>query len=310
MTSLLPATEVKVVADDYARHLAALEASWTGLPCKPDETPAATLRALWLAAAHHPCSVERAARLSLPTLDAGGREELQRLVERRLSGVPLAHLTGRQSFMGLEMEAGPEALIPRRETEVLGYAALTLLRRRVAEQGRALVVDLGTGAGNLAVALAYHETACDVAASDISADALTLARRNARELGVEDRVRFFEGDLFAPFDTPQFSGSADLVVCNPPYISSAKVAAMPEEISRFEPRVALDGGAFGISILFKLVASAPRLLKPGAWLCLQVGAGQGDPMAAWLGRAPAYVAVERIYDGSGHVRALLARTRD
>jgi release factor glutamine methyltransferase len=301
---------VAVAGDDFARHLASLEHSWTGLPCKPDETPEATLRALWLTAAGRPCSAELAARRSLPALGLAERRELDRLVDQRRSGVPLSYLTGRQSFMGLELRAGPEALIPRRETELLGNAALDLLRGVIAERGRALVVDLCTGAGNLALALAHHETACEVAASDLSADAVSLARRNAEELELTDRVRFFEGDLFAPFGTEDFRRKVDLVVCNPPYISSVKVDAMPEEISRFEPRLALDGGAFGISILFKLVTGAPRLLKPGSWLCFEVGAGQGEPMAARLERAAAYDVVDRVCDRAGNVRALLARTRD
>jgi release factor glutamine methyltransferase len=290
---------------DYFRAM--LEASWTGLPCKPDETPATTLRALWLAAAGHACSVERAAAFPIPTLVADERAELARLIEQRLAGVPLAYLTGRESFMGLEVAAGPEAMIPRRETELLGHSALTLLRQCVIERGRALVVDLCTGAGNLAVALAAHEPGCEVVGSDISAAALSLARRNAQELGVADRVRFVEGDLFTPFDSPEFRGKADLIVCNPPYISSTKVPKMAAEISRFEPREALDGGTFGVSILMKLLAGAPRLLRPGAWLCFEVGAGQGEPMAAKLERASAYAVVEPVRDPSGSVRVLLAQ---
>lgn len=301
---------VAVGGEDFARHLTLLEQSWTGLPCKPDETPEATLRALWLLAAGQSCSVELAAHQSLPALDGEERQELERLVVERRSGVPLSYLTGRQSFMGLELRAGPEALIPRRETELLGIAALTRLQDTVAERGRALVVDLCTGSGNLALALAHHEPRCEVAASDLSADAVSLARRNAHELGMTDRVRFLEGDLFTPFETEEFLGNVDLVVCNPPYISSVKVSAMAEEISRFEPRLALDGGAFGISILFKLVTGAPRLLKPRSWLCFEVGAGQGEPMAARLERAAAYDVVERVCDGAGNVRALLARTHD
>jgi len=212
--------------------------------------------------------------------------------------------------MGLELLAGPEALVPRRETELLGYAALRVLRELVAERGHAVVIDLCTGSGNLAVALAHHEPRCEVIGADLSANAVRLARLNAERLGMTERVRFVQGDLFDPLEAAGLVGAADMIVCNPPYISTAKAAAMPLEISAFEPRLAFDGGAFGISVLFRLVAGAPKLLKPSSWLCFEVGAGQGEPMATRVKRAGAYSEIERVRDGSGEVRALLARTRD
>ena len=309
MTEVARATHELSSDAAQASHLAAIEAAWVGLADKPEETPASTLRALWLTAAGAPCSAQAAAGRELPPLDAAQQSTLETLVARRLAGTPLAHLTGRQSFMGLELLAGPEALVPRRETELLGYAALELLGRTVAGSGRALVLDVCTGSGNLALALAHHEPSCEVIAGDLSEEALGLARRNAEWTGLADRVRFVCGDLFGPFDDAGLRGAADLIVCNPPYISTTKAAAMPAEIARFEPRLAFDGGAFGISILFRVVAGAPRFLKPGAWLSVEVGAGQGEPMAARLERAGAYATIERVRDDAGTVRALLARTR-
>ena len=309
MTDVARIVEPALQDEDYARHLAVVEAHWVGLPDKPEETPVSTMRALWLAAAGEPCSADLASRRSLPPLDAVGRDALRRLVDRRLAGVPLAHLTGRQSFMELELLAGPEALVPRKETELLGFKATDLLRRTSAARGSALVMDVCTGSGNLALALAHHDVDCTVVGGDLSAAAIALARRNAEWTGLTDRVSFVQGDLFAPFEAAGLRGAADLVVCNPPYISTSKAAGMPTEIAEFEPRLAFDGGAFGISILFRLVAGAPQFLKPGSWLCFEVGAGQGDPMAARLERSGPYVAVERVRDASGEVRALAARTR-
>jgi release factor glutamine methyltransferase len=211
--------------------------------------------------------------------------------------------------MGLELLAGPEALVPRRETELLGTAALRVLRDTVAERGGALVLDLCTGSGNLALALAHHEPQCTVIGGDLSPDAIRLAEQNAEQMGLAERVRFMCGDLFAPFEAEGLHAAADMIVCNPPYISTAKAAAMPTEIAAFEPRLAFDGGPFGISILFRVVSGAPLFLKPGSWLCLEVGAGQGEPMATRLERAGTYEAVDRVRDGAGEVRALLARTR-
>jgi release factor glutamine methyltransferase len=157
--------------------------------------------------------------------------------------------------------------------------------------------------------LAHHEPACRVVGGDLSEDAIRLARRNADWTGLADRVDFVQGDLFVPFEAAGLAGGADLVVCNPPYISTAKAAGMPTEIAEFEPRLAFDGGAFGLSILFKLVSGAPRFLKSASWLCFEVGLGQGEPMAARLERAGSYEIVERVYDDARQIRALAARAR-
>jgi release factor glutamine methyltransferase len=159
------------------------------------------------------------------------------------------------------------------------------------------------------VALAHHEPHCQVIGTDLSADAIGLARRNAARAGLVDRVRFVQGDLFAPLDDLDLGGRVDLMVCNPPYISTAKAAGMPTEIAEHEPRLAFDGGAFGITILFRLIGGAARFLKPRSWLCFEVGAGQGEPVATRLERAGVYDAIERVRDGAGEVRALLARTQ-
>ena len=311
MSEMLRGIEDAPTDTEYARQLqTTLEAAWAGLPDKPEETPTSTLRALWFYAAGEPCSVARAQMRDLPALHAGGREALQRLVDQKVAGIPLAHLTGRQSFMGLELLAGPEALVPRRETELLGTAALELLRQMVAGRGFAFVIDVCTGSGNLALALAHYEPRCEVIGGDLSPEAIDLARRNAEHVGLADRVRFVRGDLFALGDgSARLRGAADLIVCNPPYISTGKVAQMPREIANYEPRLAFDGGQFGISILLRLVAEAPEFLKPESWLCFEVGVGQGEPTARRLERSGTYAVVERVRDGDGDVRAILARTR-
>ena len=308
MTELSAAAPAPPADLDFARHVRAIRSHWSGLADKPHETPENTLRALWFAAAGDPRSAARAERDALPALSDAGRERLSALVVRRLAGEPLAHITGRESFLDLELICGPEALVPRRETELLGRAALERLRRTVTERGRAAqVVDLCTGCGNLAVALAHHEPRCEVLGADLSPEAVALAARNAGFCGVADRARFAVGDLFAPVAQAGLAGRVDLVVCNPPYISTPKLAKLPDEIARFEPRLAFDGGAFGISVLFRLVQEAPRYLRPGAWLCFETGAGQGDPMAKRLERE-GYAEIQRVHDAAGETRALLART--
>ena len=280
-----------------------LAAGFAPLPDKPEETPDASLRALWHAAAGHPKSVVAAAAGELPPLDESGLSRLHALIDRRLEGVPLAHLTGRQHFAGMEMLAGAGALVPRRETELLAQAAIALAR----EVAAPLVVDVCTGCGNVALALAQHVVDARVFGADLSEDALALARQNADRLGLADRVEFRAGDLLAPFDADEFLGQVDVLTCNPPYISSGKVGQMAAEIAGHEPRLAFDGGPLGVTILMRLVQGAPRYVRSGGWLAFEVGLGQGPALVRRLKGTPAYREVREIADENGAVRAILVR---
>lgn len=275
------------------------------LPDKPDETPEATLACLWATAARG--EVEGGATpdiIALPPLDVGGLARLEALVVRRLGGEPLAYLTGCQTFMGLTFRTTRAALIPRRETEVLARAALDRLRR--ADRLAPRLVDLCTGCGNIALALAALAPHARVWGSDLSAEAVALARENADHLGRPD-VTFVEGDLAAPFDTPEFRGRVDVVTCNPPYISSARLPDLPPEIQAHEPRLAFDGGPFGVSLVQRLIQDAPTLLRPGGWLVMEVGAGQGPALVRRLERNAAFDTVDPLTDAAGEIRAVAAR---
>lgn len=284
-----------------------LETDLLTLADQPAETVRTTLAALWHAAAGEPRSVQLATEVPLPLLDEDGVQRLRALVRRRLDGMPLAHLTGRQRFMGLEFIAAPGALIPRKETELLGKAAVGRARAIADECGAAAVLDVCTGSGNLALAIAWHEARARVWGADLAAEAVALAQRNAEHLGLAERVDFRAGDLLAPFDTAEFRGRVDLLVCNPPYISTSKVDVLPLEISEFEPRLAFDGGPFGIRILLRLLNEAPRLLRAGGTLAFEVGLGQGQAMRRRLEQSGRYGNVEAFNDSEGHTRALMAR---
>ncbi len=276
---------------------------------KPEETVGTTLAALWHAAAGRPLSVQRARCEALPALDADGAARLRALLSRRMQGAPLAHLTGRQQFMGVELLASAEALIPREETALLGRAALELLREAMPGDRDAKVIDVCTGSGNLALALAWHEPRARVWGADLSAEAVALARRNAAQLALGDRVEFRCGDLLAPFESPEFFGRVDLLVCNPPYISSGKVDGMPDEIIGHEPRLAFDGGALGIRILQRLITHAPLFLRAGGWLAFEVGLGQGRGIRQRLEKQGGYIDIREVRDQNGEVRALAGRAR-
>jgi release factor glutamine methyltransferase len=209
--------------------------------------------------------------------------------------------------MGLEMLAGPGALIPRKETELLAKAAVHAAKQITLDQPRPLVVDVCTGSGNIALAIAHHVESAQVFGADLSEEAVALAGDNARLLGLEHRVEFRCGDLLSPFESDAFVGKTDLLTCNPPYITSAKIGTMSCEISEHEPRLAFDGGPLGISVLMKLTQQAPRFLRAGGWLAFEVGLGQGPALVKRLRANPEFTHVECCEDEHGALRVIVAR---
>ena len=288
----------------WERHLAG---RLVPLPDQPAESVFTTLAALWHAAAGRPLSSRAASHATLPDLDEAGFAKLEGLVERRLEGTPLAHLTGRQHFMGLEMLASADALIPREETELVGRAALAALQEAAERTGSARAIDLCTGSGNLALALAWHEPRAHVWGADLSTRAVALARRNAEYLGLAQRVDAGGRRPARSFRYVDFRRHGRRRLLQPPYISSAKVETMAEEIRGHEPRLAFDGGPFGIRILARLIDGAPRLLKPGGVLAFEVGLGQGPGIRRRLERGNTWTDIAEIVDGAGETRALTAR---
>jgi release factor glutamine methyltransferase len=204
------------------------------------------------------------------------------LLERRAWGVPTQHLTGKQEFWGLEFEVTPDVLIPRPETEHLIEVALDRLavhalrrgREQRLKEERLTLIDIGTGSGCIAVALAKELPAATVYAIDISKAALNVARRNAGRHGVLDRVTFVEANLFegaSSFPAAQSPLSCDLVISNPPYVSLQEAPSLPTEVRDHEPHVALFGGEEGYELYNVLITQAATFLKPGGLLVLELG---------------------------------------
>ncbi len=274
---------------------------------KPEETHESTLRALWMYVCDQPLSAQAAADCVLPELTPQQQDRLEQVLAERLDGKPLPHITGRQQFMGLELLASPEALVPRKETELLAKEAGRVLDQLCQQQGEALVVDVCTGAGNLPVALAKQRETARVHASDLSPEAVALAQRNVDLHDLQERISLHEGDLLAPFDHEGFHGRVDLITCNPPYISSAKVEQMPREIAAHEPKMAFDGGAFGVSILERLIRQSPGLLKQGGYLLFEIGLGQGERYVRRMQKKSEFREVRAIEDERGDVRVIQAR---
>ena len=198
------------------------------------------------------------------------------LLARRAAREPLQYLLGWEDFHGLRLAVGPGVLVPRPETEGLVQWALAVL---AGHPGPA-IADLGTGSGAIACALARAIPAAEVLAVESAAEALAVASRNVRALGLSARVRLLAGDLFAPLGS--LSASLDLVVANPPYLPSALIASLPPEVSRHEPRAALDGGPDGLGVIRRIVAGAPAVLKPDGWLLMEIGEDQAGPVASLM----------------------------
>lgn len=292
----------------YESQFEQLRARWVAQPDKPEETIESTFRALYLAAAGKPVSARKAVSTDLPELSPDQAGVLAALIDQRCSGTPLAHLTGRQDFMGIELLAGAGALIPRVETEILGNEALRLARMTADRQGRVIVLDVCTGCGNIPLALASHEPRCKAYGSDLSGEAVELAKKNALQLGLESKVDIRSGDLFEAFNTEEFFGKVDLVTCNPPYFPSVRVGTMDPEISQHEPRMAFDGGSLGITVVMRLIREAQKFLRPNSFLCFEIGLGQGNAVGRMLRNAKGYRDVRELVDSAGHARALVANT--
>lgn len=222
------------------------------------------------------------------------------LIRKRLEGCPVAYLVGKKEFYGLEFKVGPGVLIPRPDSEHVVVECLAALKG--VAQPR--ILDLGVGSGNLALTLAKHLPDAEVVGVDRSPEALAIARENAQRLGVEERVRLLEGDLFAPLEK---AAAFDAIVSNPPYIAREDLPDLPVGVRDFEPRLALDGGPGGFEVLERLVAAAPNFLRPGGWLILEIGTAQEQRGRDLLIAANVFEVHPTVKDHAGHPRVLKAR---
>ncbi|MDP2951989.1 MAG: peptide chain release factor N(5)-glutamine methyltransferase [Chloroflexota bacterium] len=221
--------------------------------------------------------------------------DLSRLLERRGQGEPTAYITGHREFFGLDFLVDRRVLIPRPETELLVEKALEFLARRPT----AMVADVGTGSGAVAVSLAVHCPGARLYASDLSPQALEVASLNCQRHGVASRVVLLPGDLLAPLPD-----KVDLIVANLPYVKAEDWPRLGPEIRDFEPGLALRGGGDGLELISRLLVEAPAHLKPGGALLLEVGADEGQEALARASSA-AKGAITRLWpDLAGRDRVL------
>ena len=252
-----------------------------------------------------------------------------RLLQRREQREPLAYILGTREFWSLPFSVSPRVLVPRPETETLVEAALAAWgemraerrapgvevptpgakRQAPSDTGRELgptIVELCTGSGAVAVALAAELPAARILATDLSWRALRVARGNAEQHGVAGRITFLRGDLCRAIDGQVPAGSVDLMVANPPYIPTGELVTLMPEV-HWEPRLALDGGADGLRVAREIIETSPAWVRPGGFLLLEIGAEQAEAVPALVAASGRWEPAQVRRDLAGRPRVVMAR---
>ena len=239
-------------------------------------------------------------------LEEKEREALEKMVQRRISGEPLQYILGQQEFWSIDLKVDSRVLIPRPETELLIEQSLPILSELSLKRDP-FVLEIGTGSGAIAIALAKEVKNIFLIATDISRDALIVAKENARSAGVLDRIKFVTGDLFRPFHPMKGRATFDLILSNPPYIVRRKINTLAEEVKDYEPRVALDGGEDGLAFYRGIIPEASFYLREGGWLFLEVALGQSGDVSEMIKGEGHFLEPQRIPDLSGIGRVVRAQ---
>jgi release factor glutamine methyltransferase len=250
---------------------------------------------------------------------SGGRElmpeqqtRLEEWIARRRAGEPVQYITGRAAFRGLDLYVTRAVLIPRPETEGLVEEVLRVIRAERARWPRPRVLDLGTGSGCVALAIAQEYPEADVWGVDLSEAALEVAAANAARLGLADRVRWLRGDWFEALSTDEAAAAGaperfEVIAANPPYIATGEWDDLPRDVREHEPAEALFSGASGLEDLRELVERAPEFLVPGGLLALELAEARAAEVHAWLDGAREWRESRVVDDLAGRPRVLLAR---
>jgi len=229
------------------------------------------------------------------------------LARQRKNGVPLEYIVGLARFMGRTFYCSPGTFIPKEQTEALCRVALEFLKTQE-RGGSPAIIDMGTGCGNIAITLALNSHSARIYGSDISPKAIEIAQKNVDAFQLRERVTLLCGDLFSPFEWLDCEGTIDLIVCAPPYIPTGSLRKLSPEVVDYEPRIALDGGPFGIDFYRRLVAESLSMLKPRGRLVLEIGVGQEELIARVLSGKGNYEQVQHHDEGAG-VRVVSARKK-
>jgi release factor glutamine methyltransferase len=232
--------------------------------------------------------------------------EMRALVQRAAEQEPIAYLTGKAHFFNLEFVVTRDVLIPRPDTETLVENVLQLCRHQPGLEAPR-VLDLCTGSGCIAIAVAHNLKNAVVIATEISPAAAAIARDNAKRLGVADRVIIEEGSLFESIPKLVDPRPFDLILANPPYIPTAQIAALDRSVRDYEPIGALDGGLDGLSLHRRILAESPAHLLPGGRIFLEIGFDQGPAAMELAAKHPEFIDAKLLKDFAGHQRVLTAQ---
>jgi release factor glutamine methyltransferase len=232
------------------------------------------------------------------------------LVKRRLNREPLQYITGRQEFWSLEFMVNPSVLVPRPATEILVEEAVRLQQADQLPDGKGdqtRILDLGTGSGAIAISLAKEIEGAAFWASDVSAEALAVARENAERHAVSGKITFCQGDLWQAFEEP--APVFDMIIANPPYIASETFDTLPEEVRAYEPRIALDGHEKGMYFIERIIAQGADYLRPGGWLLIEMDPDQTGQALGLIGATRALCRQERLMDYQKNYRMIKAQKK-
>jgi release factor glutamine methyltransferase len=235
-------------------------------------------------------------------LDQTQLTAFKKLINRRLRWEPVAYIIGHKNFWTFSLEVNKDVLIPRPDTEVIVEEILNISKKTVST--RIKILDIGTGSGAIAIALACEIPHASVMATDISLAALDVARRNACSLGIQNQIDFRQGDLLEPV-----KGIFDIIASNPPYIGAQEYEELPEGVRAFEPREALLAGKSGLEFYEKLIYQAESYLEKNGWLLLEIGARQEKDVRRIMETSGFYNNIEIRRDYAGLPRVIKARRK-
>ena len=231
------------------------------------------------------------------------------LIKRRLKREPLQYITGHQEFWSLDFLVSPAVLIPRAETEILVEEAIKLKEGNLlGDSGQPKVLDLGTGSGAIAISLAKEIEGAAIWASDISFEALTVARDNAKHHNLNSRIEFCQGDLWQPFSSSPIA--FDMIISNPPYIPSKAFETLPPEVRDYEPRVALDGRENGMHFIERIIEESGIYLKSGGWLLIEMDPDQTEKALHLIDSTQSFGYKERLMDYRKKYRLIKAQKKN
>lgn len=232
-------------------------------------------------------------------------ELIQAIMQRRLAGEPLGLILGITTFSGLTLHVVPGTLVPRLETELLAQTALSTLTAMQMTDAR--IIDMCCGVGNLAITIGYHALANQIWAVDLTESCIQAAQKNVALYNLGSRIHVLQGDLFEPLQGRELEGTIDMIVCNPPYISTKRLASERAGLLEYEPREAFDAGPYGLSIHQRVVSAALPFLKPGGYLLFEFGEGQARQVRILFERTRAYNEIRMIPDANGNERVAIGQ---